>query len=358
MFHFTRRVFLQATMLGHIPTLEAAEEEELLQQQKAAAAAAAANQSGSPTSAAAEEEVEDVKPARSRWEALEAEEEEEEQRRKQQQQQQQQQQQRQLMPERSQLRELNPELAAELEGMTNEELERRCRVNGLSNKGSKQLCMERILALDYYLHADQRNAGMAARTSGSGQLAAAAAAAPAAVGGSNWTQAGADAAADAAGSARRWEGRISIPLKNEPDQPRDALASLLGLQQYGAAGDEALQQPQQQQQLLVKQEPGVAAAPAAAAAVAATRWQEVDEEAEKVAQPEGPVSSWLLQEAEAQRQVRVKTCYNMLFVCLHAQLQLECCLQHVRCTAAVLLRCPCHLCCCHIVRICMARQAE
>ncbi|KAF6245152.1 hypothetical protein COO60DRAFT_1467710, partial [Scenedesmus sp. NREL 46B-D3] len=31
--------------------------------------------------------------------------------------------------------------------------------------------------------------------------------------------------------------------------------------------------------------------------------QEVDEEAEKVAQPEGPVSSWLLQEAEAQRQL-------------------------------------------------------
>jgi hypothetical protein len=35
----------------------------------------------------------------------------------------------------------------------------------------------------------------------------------------------------------------------------------------------------------------------------------VDEEAEKVAQPEGPVSSWLLQEAEAQRQVGAAMLY-------------------------------------------------
>lgn len=299
-------LLLQATMLGHIPTIEAAEEEEILQQQAAAAAASAAeNQTGSPVAAEA------APKARSRWET---EEEEEEQRKQQQQQQPRQQQQhtRDSGPTRAQLKEFNPELLQDLEAMTDEELERRCRVNGLSNKGSRQLCVERILALDYYLNAEHRSAGglgsVAVARGGSLSGGSGLAAAPPAAGSSKWEAAAPAAAADAsdaeAGSSR-WGGRISLNLKTEQVE---APAGLLGL---GLYTDDELQP----QAVAIKAEPGAAtppgvAAPAAVAA-AANRWQEVDEEAEKEAQPQIPISKWLLEEAEAKRKVGCGGCIKL-----------------------------------------------
>jgi len=273
--------------------MEAAEEEEQKLQQAAAAAAAAGPVTGSPR---AEPEAEAAPAAKSRWEVMDGEEEESKQQQEEKQRQQQQQQQQQQhqqhsrqhppVPKREQLRFINPTLAADLDALTSEELERKCRVNGLSNKGSKQLCMERILALDYYLHADERGPLPSLE-------AIAAATTPAArAGGSSWQPvdeaAGAGPAAAGGpeqqlgrrGSSGRWSsGTISIPLggplvKQEDGAPADALAG--------------------------QQQPSLGQPSAAAAAAAASRWQVVDEEAEKQAQPQVPISKWLQEEADAE----------------------------------------------------------
>jgi hypothetical protein len=200
---------------------------------------------------------------------MEAEEEEEAARQKQQQQQQHK---AGTCPTRAQLRLIHPPLTAELEGLASEELERKCRVAGLSNKGSRALCVERLLALDYYLHADERGP-LPVVEAGPSRTAAAAAAGAEGAGGSNCDAppAAVDAARGGGSSSSKWSsGTLAVPLggvtiKQESEGP--------------AAG---------------------AAGAAAAAAAAAANWQAVDEAAEREAQPQGPISKWLQEEADAE----------------------------------------------------------
>jgi hypothetical protein len=277
--------------------LEAAEEEELRQQEAAATAAAAAAAKANGTGSPRYEEVEAAPATKSRWEVMDGDDDEatkqreqEEQRQREREQKQREQHSRQQhppVPKREQLRFIHPTLAAELDALTGEELERKCRVNGLSNKGSKQLCIERLLALDYYLHADERGPlpsleAIAAATTPS------AAATAAAAGSSHWQSADAAAAGagleqpDRAGSGSgRWSsGTLTIPLGGPAIKQEDA-----------GAGDAAAGQQ--------------AAAAAAAVAAAASRWQVVDEEAEKQTAPQVPISKWLQEEAAAEEARKV-----------------------------------------------------
>jgi hypothetical protein len=274
---------LQATFLGQIPILEEAEEEEL---QRQAAAEAAAVRAAAAAENAQQKQQQQPQAAKSRWEESDDEED----------------QQlglvtpadgvdfaaRSVQPARVRVTGLNPELEEQLEKLTDEELERRCRVNGLSNKGSRQLRVERLLALDCYVHGgvDNRSAG-----------AASAAAAPAVVTNpSGFAVPGSTAAVDhSSGSIGKWGGTIRLDLKPEPD--------------LDTAGP-APQQPQQLVRGMMAAGDGAAVAgapspgPPAAAALAASRWQEVDEDAEKEAQLNVPVSKWILEaEAEATRKV-------------------------------------------------------
>ncbi len=74
----------------------------------------------------------------------------------------------------------NAELEAELEALTPEELEARCRRCGVSRKGGKSAQISRLLSLDAYLHGEKQPPAQAAAAAAAADAAAEAAAARAA----------------------------------------------------------------------------------------------------------------------------------------------------------------------------------
>lgn len=58
----------------------------------------------------------------------------------------------------------NPTLAAELQALSEEELERKCKLAGLVTRGTSAQRVQRLLALDTYLHGDSRQATLGQAT--------------------------------------------------------------------------------------------------------------------------------------------------------------------------------------------------
>ncbi|KAG2440272.1 hypothetical protein HXX76_004384 [Chlamydomonas incerta] len=130
----------------------------------------------------------------------------------------------------------NPGLRAELEAAEPEELERRAKLVGLSNRGGKPAMINRFLILDHYLHADSRP--------------------------------------------------VFDPTRQQQQQQQQ--------QQPSGANADAPLPPPAQPRPAVKEEPDAAAAPA----VPQSRWTTVDEQEERQKLPQMPISKWLLQEQD------------------------------------------------------------
>lgn len=241
----------------------------------------------------------------------------------------------------------NSQLRAELEAMPEEDLERKCRLSGLVGKGGRELCIQRLIALDNYLNAENRVAAGVSTTGvplargssvvGSGNAVApvlAAAAAPVLVTPTTGVNLdtgvdnifGDGASLDSEGGGPGMFG-VSAPPAG-PSQTQQELSSASaaapGIGSYPLHSNGPINIPGV---AVVKPEGGGGAGEAAGAgwgAAPVSRWQVVDEELERQQAPQVPVSKWLLEEQEAQaeaarRQVR---CHGALFACRLAGLVL------------------------------------
>uniref|UniRef100_A0A6S8KMZ3 U2 snRNP-associated SURP motif-containing protein n=2 Tax=Dunaliella TaxID=3044 RepID=A0A6S8KMZ3_DUNTE len=160
----------------------------------------------------------------------------------------------------------NPSLAAMLEALSNEDLERKCRLSGLSAKGGRESQIQRLMTLDAYIH------NSAALTNPTPTpLFGPPPSVPA--------------------SSRASSGGASV-MEHLPD------GSSLAFDPSTGATINAQQQPDGQKGPQANRTP----APAAATPAPVSRWTTIDEEEEKQSAPQLPISKWLEQEAEAEQQ--------------------------------------------------------
>ncbi|MEW5308379.1 MAG: hypothetical protein WDW38_000347 [Sanguina aurantia] len=155
----------------------------------------------------------------------------------------------------------NPTLSAELRLLSDEDLERRCKLAGLVTRGTSAQRVQRLLALDSYLHGDSRQAALAQSASGSMPGGAP----PASV-----SEAAASVKSERAPSMdQQPKAEAQDPSSSSRDAPLSQAAAAAA-----AAASQTVLQP-------------------------SSRWTTIDEDEEKQQLPQVPISKWLQQEQQA-----------------------------------------------------------